>query len=126
MFEIVMHRELCQQIPLTFNLLSLVFPFSFQMALPFYGLLLLTMSWRALAKANSPLTFVTGVGSLLFVVSDALIAIHKFYAPLEHFQLLVMSTYYAAQFGITLTTAEIFTDERRKWKMEQMNKRARN
>ena len=96
--------------------------FSAQLALPVYGALLVTMSWRALARAHSPLTLVTGLGTLLFVVSDAFIAVHQFYTPLEDFQLIVMTTYFAAQFAITLTTTEIFREETQKWKLEQSRK----
>ena len=85
--------------------------------MPIYGALLMTMCWRAASRASSPLTLLTALGCLLFVVSDALIAVHHFHTHLEKFQVLVMTTYYAAQFAITLTTTEIFRDERIKRKL---------
>lgn len=65
-------------------------PAILQIGLPVYGTLLLTMCWRALARAfdnpcdmkNFP-KLACGVGAVLFVLSDSLIAFDKFYIPIS-------------------------------------------
>lgn len=78
-------------------------------ALPIYAGLLLTMCWRAVARADkSPISSVTALGSVLFVISDFIICFHVFYSSISVYQVSVMATYYAAQLAITLSAAEIF------------------
>ena len=79
-----------------------------KVALLLYGALLLVMAWRALAFSTSNAGFLTGVGGVLFMVSDSFIALDKFHRPMENPRLYIMSTYYAAQFLITLSCVEIF------------------
>ncbi|XP_037045186.1 lysoplasmalogenase-like protein TMEM86A isoform X2 [Bradysia coprophila] len=77
--------------------------------LPVYGVLLLTMCWRAIVRfgndlrTSSMINNVCAIASVLFVFSDAVIAFDKFYSPISYRTFLVMSTYYFAQFGITLS-----------------------
>ena len=40
------------------------------------------------------------VGALLFILSDTTLALNKFRAPVPQRDLIIMSTYYAAQFLI--------------------------
>ena len=47
-----------------------------------------------------------GLGSVLFVISDSIIAIDKFYTPVANAQTAIMVTYYVAQFGIALSVVE--------------------
>lgn len=47
------------------------------------------------------------VGVLLFVLSDSLIAINKFYMPVTHARLWIMSTYLAAQWFIAVSGQKI-------------------
>lgn len=47
-----------------------------------------------------------GLGSVLFVISDSIIAIDKFYTPVANAQTAIMVTYYVAQFGIALSVIE--------------------
>lgn len=78
---------------------------------PVYGALLLTMCWRAIVRfenirdlrTSSIINNVCAIASVLFVFSDSVIAFDKFYAPIPYRNFLVMSTYYFAQFGITLS-----------------------
>lgn len=79
-----------------------------KVALLLYGSLLLVMAWRALAFSSSNAGFLTGLGGVLFMVSDSFIALDKFHQPMENPRLYIMSTYYAAQFLITLSCVEIF------------------
>lgn len=70
------------------------------------------MAWRALARAElSPAAAITALGALIFVASDSLILVHVFYKPLSFYQEGVMSTYYAAQYCIALSAAEVFAQE---------------
>ncbi|TRY72300.1 hypothetical protein TCAL_11264 [Tigriopus californicus] len=76
--------------------------------IPIYALLLLTMCWRALARAQTWIGILTGLGAVLFVISDFVIVWNDFYQPVENQQLIIMSTYYGAQLLITLSASEIF------------------
>lgn len=65
-------------------------PTILQIGLPVYGVLLLTMCWRALARvADNPCDMknfpklLCAIGAVLFVISDSLIAFDKFYIPLS-------------------------------------------
>lgn len=73
---------------------------------PIYCALLLTMAWRANARLqcveNLP-KLLAGLGAVFFVASDALIAFDMFYAPIKYSKILIISTYYIAQLGITLS-----------------------
>jgi len=43
---------------------------------------------------------------LLFLASDTVLGFHKFHRPIPHAQHLIMSTYYAAQFGLALSVVD--------------------
>ncbi|XP_013097452.1 lysoplasmalogenase-like protein TMEM86A isoform X1 [Stomoxys calcitrans] len=76
--------------------------------LPIYGCLLLTMCWRSLARAvdqKSSLFIFCAIGSILFVLSDSMIAIDMFLLKIPYARLWIMITYYLAQFAIALSTA---------------------
>ncbi|EAA03170.4 AGAP012469-PA, partial [Anopheles gambiae str. PEST] len=60
-----------------------------KICLPFYAILLLTMCWRSLARidrSDSYLRIVCGIASILFVISDGIIAIDKFFTPIKSAQ----------------------------------------
>jgi uncharacterized membrane protein YhhN len=68
-----------------------------------YMVALIGMSVMALNRLNiKPRSgaIMVFTGSLFFIISDTLIAFNKFYVPIPHDRLLVMSTYMAAQFLI--------------------------
>jgi uncharacterized membrane protein YhhN len=68
-----------------------------------YMLALLGMSAMALNRfkaVNSSSFFLVFAGSVLFVISDSIIALDKFLTPIPGDQLLVMTTYIAAQYLI--------------------------
>lgn len=75
---------------------------------PIYASILGIMAWRGLARCDQGiLEFLTGIGTVIFVISDAAIGINMFYTKLDNPQVLIMSTYYLAQFLITLTGVSI-------------------
>lgn len=61
-----------------------------------YIAVILTMTWAAIMTGNGWLI----VGSLLFTASDAILAWNKFVASVPYSGVLVMVTYYSAQFLI--------------------------
>jgi uncharacterized membrane protein YhhN len=70
-----------------------------------YMLALLGMSAMALNRFKSVSSvsfYLVFAGSVLFVISDTLIALDKFFSPIPNDRLLVMSTYIAAQFLIMM------------------------
>lgn len=75
------------------------------LGVPLYTAVLVTMLWRAVAVAQEQgwLSLCPCVGGVLFVVSDALIGFHMFHHPIPHSQILIMTTYYAAQLGMALS-----------------------
>lgn len=52
-----------------------------------------------LARFSTPWV---AIGAVLFLVSDSLLAIHKFKTPIPYRDFLVWSTYYAGQYGIAM------------------------
>jgi uncharacterized membrane protein YhhN len=72
-----------------------------------YGLLIIIMFWRSLARINFSVlswtkTFAC-LGALLFVISDTVLAINKFTVPIPYGHHIIMTTYYTAQLGIALS-----------------------
>jgi uncharacterized membrane protein YhhN len=71
-----------------------------------YSLVLAAMSWLALSKTiehHNHQTFHAFVGSLMFVASDSLLAFAKFKSPFRFAEILILSTYFLAQFFIALS-----------------------
>ncbi len=84
---------------LLFNHLDIVL----KIAVFIYMSAILGMSAMALNryKTVSPASFLfVFIGSILFVFSDSMIAIDKFYSPIPNDRIFVMSTYIAAQYLI--------------------------
>ncbi|XP_004405090.1 PREDICTED: lysoplasmalogenase isoform X1 [Odobenus rosmarus divergens] len=80
------------------GILLLHLPTGMALALAAYSLVLASVLWRGLARGGS-----IRWGVLLFTFSDMVLAWDTFAQPLPHGRLLVMTTYYAAQFLITLS-----------------------
>lgn len=79
-----------------------------KIGLPIYSILLTTMCWRSLARIDSTkniLRIACGLGGILFLISDSIIAVDMFYTPLNA-QFVIMVTYYVGQFGIALSVIE--------------------
>lgn len=62
---------------------------------------IMLMAWAAIMTGNRWLI----TGSLLFVASDSVLAWNMFVSPVEYSHLLIMSTYYGAQFFIAHSVA---------------------
>lgn len=76
---------------------------------PFYCLLLMTTGWRAAARVQNTQNLpklLCAFGAIMFCASDFLIAFNKFYTPIKYAQVYVMVTYYAAQFGLAMSTID--------------------
>lgn len=67
----------------------------------FYITAIIVMAWCAIMTGNRWLI----IGSLLFVVSDSVLAWNMFVAPVKYSHFLIMSTYYSAQFFIAHSVA---------------------
>ncbi|XP_016073846.1 PREDICTED: lysoplasmalogenase isoform X2 [Miniopterus natalensis] len=81
-----------------YGLLLLHLPPDMVLPLTAYALILSAMLWRGLARGGS-----ASWGALLFATSDSVLSWDTFIQPLAHGRLLVMATYYGAQFLITLS-----------------------
>ncbi|XP_073999611.1 lysoplasmalogenase TMEM86A [Rhodnius prolixus] len=79
-------------------------------AVPIYGFILATMTWRSLAAMNTYkieswwLSRITGIGGLLWMTSDAVLAYNKFVDEVPYQDALIMVSYYLGQLGITLSS----------------------
>lgn len=72
-----------------------------------YMLFILLMAWLALGRAAGPGTLsvpLAAVGALLFLLSDSLLALDRFRQKFRAARVLVLSTYWAAQWLIALST----------------------
>ena len=81
----------------------------------YIGLIAMT-AWRAVARVQffgdlwTWTKLCAFAGSLLFIVSDVVIAIVKFRHPVPYSHHIIMVTYYAAQLGITLSVVDSQVD----------------
>jgi uncharacterized membrane protein YhhN len=74
-----------------------------------YVVVLVAMAAQAVSRWQvhpGPRTRAAAVGGVLFVVSDALLAIDRFRAPIVAAPLWVLGTYWAAQWGIAQSARE--------------------
>lgn len=84
---------------------------------PFYMFLINCMAWRAVARVQFfddlwTWTKLCGcAGALCFLISDLTIAIDTWYIPVPFAHTIIMFTYYAAQFGISLSVVDSQVDE---------------
>lgn len=71
-----------------------------------YGLVLLSMAWRACAVwavMGTPSAWLACLGAGLFVISDVTLALDRFVRRFWYAQLVVLGTYYAAQCLLALS-----------------------
>jgi len=86
-----------------------LFPHLGDMLIPVAAYLFIILAMgvsAALGTANHTLVI---VGAVLFILSDSLIAINRFLTPVPLSDLLIMTTYYLAQFFITFGSAKTLT-----------------
>jgi uncharacterized membrane protein YhhN len=62
--------------------------------------IMLLMSIKAFFEWKKPANLLVLIGALLFVISDSILAINKFYTILPFSSFLIMSTYLGAQYFI--------------------------
>lgn len=89
---------------------SLLAPHLEEMKVPviIYLLVILTMAWRATGRwieVGTQSAFLALAGAALFVISDSALAFRRFKGQYRTADLLVMSTYYAAQWLIALSVS---------------------
>lgn len=81
-----------------------------------YMFLIGVMVWRAVAKVRffedlwTWTKLCSCAGALLFAVSDTILGLNVFYAPVPYSHQLIMTTYYAAQLGIALSVVDSQVD----------------
>lgn len=73
-------------------------------AIIFYIAVILTMVWAALQTNISTIL----MGALLFLLSDSILALNMFVTDIQYSTLLIMSTYYIAQFMFTISVPKHF------------------
>ncbi|XP_002730973.1 lysoplasmalogenase TMEM86A-like [Saccoglossus kowalevskii] len=84
----------------------------FMLVVAIYVTLIYFMAWRALSRCQlSKLTWgqvFCALGAILFLVSDFTIGVEKFRTDIlvPHAKLIIMSSYYAAQFFITMSVID--------------------
>lgn len=91
-------------------MLWFLFPYLGNMKLPvsIYLVVILLMAWQALSRwvANPhPRAVLAALGAILFVASDSMIAISRFYGRFRLADLLILATYFVAQWLIALSVA---------------------
>ena len=73
-----------------------------------YVIVIVVMTWTALARASaltSPATLLAAVGAMLFLASDAILALNRFGKPFRAGRALNLATYFAGQWLIALSVA---------------------
>ncbi|CAG0885274.1 unnamed protein product [Darwinula stevensoni] len=95
--------------------LGLIFPYiygPFKFMFPTYAFLLGGTVWRGISRVQffeelwTWTKLSSCAGSILFLLSDSLIGINDFVFPVPYHQALIMTTYYAAQLGISLSVVD--------------------
>lgn len=74
----------------------------------FYIAVILTMVWAALQTKRPTII----MGAILFLISDSILALNMFVTSIDHPTLLIMSTYYIAQFLFTISVTKHFAIRR--------------
>lgn len=91
-------------------MLWFLFPYLGDMKLPvsIYLVVILLMAWQALSRCvakRHPRAVLAALGAILFVASDSMIAISRFYGRFRLSDLLILATYFVAQWLIALSVA---------------------
>ena len=93
-------------------LLFLLWPGLAEMKIPvvIYTLVIITMGMTALFRKADGASIVL-IGAMLFIASDSMIAINKFYEPIIAARFWIMITYILAQYLITMGMIRYFSDQ---------------
>lgn len=78
-----------------------------------YIIIILAMGWTSFRTGSKHAI----VGAILFIVSDSILAINKFIAPIDFSHQFIMLTYYAAQFFMALSIANYSESQSKSDKM---------
>jgi uncharacterized membrane protein YhhN len=89
-------------------LLAILLPHAGRLRVPvmLYGVAIAAMAWRALERwtlVGEGKALLAFAGATLFVLSDSALAINRFVRPFEAVHIVVLTTYYAAQWLIALS-----------------------
>lgn len=88
--------------------LRLILPYSGKMKLPIiiYITMIMIMVWMAVERFHSDLTLRTilpAIGAILFMISDAVLALNKFRRPFYCAELIILTTYFTAQWFLAVS-----------------------
>jgi len=82
-------------------------PMSLKLPVAVYAIALATMASQAMGRAillSKSEASLAAIGALLFMLSDTLLALHRFHSPLPYSPLLILTPYFLAQFCIAWST----------------------
>ena len=71
-----------------------------------YILIIIIMGWAALERFNDMQTlgaFLSAFGAILFMISDAVLALNKFRKPFFSAELIILLTYFTAQWLLAIS-----------------------
>jgi uncharacterized membrane protein YhhN len=99
------------------TLITLLYPYLGEMkiAVPVYGIVIsfmLLLALHMLFISNKSAGQMMMAGAILFVISDSILAINKFYSPFQNAGILIMLTYGLAQLMIVAGAIRYRRDER--------------
>ncbi|KAF5301440.1 hypothetical protein FQA39_LY02169 [Lamprigera yunnana] len=83
---------------------------------PIYSAVIMTMVWRAIARVKfterkwSWSKGAACLGAIIFAISDFFVGYNRFYGMFPYDQLIIMTTYYTAQFGLALSILDATVD----------------
>ena len=90
------------------HFLRSIFPFSDKIKIPIiiYVIIIAIMGWMAMERLNCIPTLGTllaAIGAVLFMISDAVLALNKFRKPFFRAELIILSTYFTAQWLLAVS-----------------------
>ena len=88
--------------------LKIIIPFSGKMKIPIiiYIIIIAIMGWVAMERLNyipTLGTFIAAFGAVLFMISDAVLALNKFRKPFISAELIILATYFTAQWLLAVS-----------------------
>ncbi|NHZ87308.1 MAG: lysoplasmalogenase, partial [Planctomycetia bacterium] len=89
--------------------LRIILPYSGDMKIPMvvYIIVITIMGWMAIERLNSILTLgaiLATSGAVSFMISDAVLALNKFKKSFNRAELIILTTYYTAQWLLAVST----------------------